>query len=144
MSIIARMMAPSVRARVSRHALWSLRFMDGRIVTEGEADWSLAPQQGRQSLRLYCPDGQVAELGNTRDATGRLFQLKAGTLSAGAGKRTDAHLIGIVDGTDGRCTCYAWEYGHGRLVGPFADNVYGVRYRGIGRLAFEVLGLRLS
>lgn len=140
MSLVSNLM-PSVRARLTGRASWSLRYTDGRIVTEGEVDWSLAPQQGRQSLRLYCPDGQVAELGNSQDSTGRLFQLKGGTLTAGKGRRTDFHLIGMVDGTDGHCRCAAWEYGSGRLV-TFEDSMWDMRYQSIGRLNFEVLGIR--
>jgi hypothetical protein len=132
---------PSVRARMTGRASWALRFVDGRIVTEGEVDWSLAPQQGRQSLRLYCPDGQVAELGNSQDATGRLFQLKGGTLMSGAGRRTDFHLIGIVDGPNGHCRCAAWEYDPGRLV-TFDDTIYAMQYHSIGLLNVEVLGIR--
>lgn len=132
---------PALRARLTGRSLWSLRYTDGRVVTEGEVDWSLAPTRGRQALRLYTPTGQVAELGNTEDATGRLFQLKAATNAVGAGNRTDAHIIGIIVGTDGRASCYAWEYGPGRLVGPFADNVFCMAYANIGMLAADVLGI---
>ena len=142
MSILATMMPPAIRTRMTGRSLWSLRYTDDRVVNEGEVDWSLAPYQGRQSLRLYCPDGRVAELGNTEDATGRLFQLKVGLRSAGAGKSTLAHVIGILVGTDGQASCYAWEPDPGRLVGPFADNVFCFRYQNIGRLSADVLGIR--
>jgi hypothetical protein len=140
-SIIAVMTPPALRARLTRRSLWSLRYTDGRVITEGEVDWSLAPHRGRQSIRLYCPDGRVAELGNTEDATGRLFQLKAGTLTAGAGRRTDAHIIGIIRGLNGECRCAAWESDPGRLV-QFEDNVFAMRYQNIGRLSADVLGVR--
>jgi hypothetical protein len=136
------MMPPAVRARLTGRSYWSLRYMDGRVVTEGEVDWSLAPTKGRQSLRLYCPDGRVAELGNTEDATGRLFQLKVGLRSAGAGKSTLAHVIGILSGLNGECRVYAWEPDPGRLVGPFADNVFAMKYQQIGGLSADVLGIR--
>lgn len=142
MSIIARMSPPALRARMTGTSLWSLRFTDGRVVTEGEVDWSLAPMKGRQAIRLYCPNGKVAELGNTEDATGRLFQLKGATATAGRRSRTDFHLIGLLVGTDGQASCYAWEYGQGRLVGPFADCVFAMRYANIGMLSADVLGIR--
>lgn len=131
---------PVIRARITGQSLWSLRYMDGRVISEGEVDWSLAPFKGRQSLRLYCPNGKVAELGNTQDATGRLFQLKAGTASVGAGRSLQAHIIGIISGTDGQCKCAAWEPDHARLV-QFEDNVFDFRYQGIGRLSADVLGI---
>lgn len=132
---------PALRARITGRSLWSLRYTDGRVITEGEVDWSLAPQKGRQSLRLYCPNGQVAELGNTQDATGRIFQLKAGTMSAGAGRQQDAHIIGIITGTDGQCRCAAWEYATGRFV-AFEDNIFDMQYQQIGQLSGDVLGIR--
>lgn len=141
MSVLATMMPPAMRARLTGRSYWSLRYTDGRVVTEGEVDWSLAPTKGRQSLRLFCPDGRVAELGNTEDATGRLFQLKVGLRSSGLGKSTLAHLIGILVGTDGQASCYAWEPEPGRLVGPFADNVFCMKYQGIGALSADVLGI---
>lgn len=135
------LMPPAMRARVTGRSLWSLRYMDGRIISEGEVDWSLAPQQGRQSLRLYCPNGKVAQLGNTVDATGRLFQFKSGTFSTGAGKSVRAHVIGLITGTDGQCQCAAWEYGTGRLV-TFEDNVFSMQYENIGALSADVLGIK--
>jgi hypothetical protein len=139
-SIIAMMSPPALRARLTRRSLWSLRYTDGRVITEGEVDWSLAPQKGRQSIRLYCPDGRVSELGNTEDATGRIFQLKAGTLMAGAGRTADAHIVGIIHGTDGQATLAIWEYATSRLV-TFEDNVFAMRYQNIGRLSADVLGI---
>jgi hypothetical protein len=140
-SIIAMLAPPALRARMTGRSLWSLRYTDGRIVTEGEVDWSLAPMRGRQALRLYTPAGQIAALGNTEDATGRLFQLKGATATAGRRSRTDFHLIGIITGLNGECRCYAWEYSSGRLVGSFADNVFAMRYANIGRLSADVLGI---
>lgn len=111
-------------ARRSGRSWWSLRYTDGRIAHEwdadpgspnGHVDWPRMPYQGRQSLRLYCPNGQMAQLGSTADSTGRLFQFKIAHASAGMGgpniigRETLAHVIGIVHGVDGQCTCYAWE-----------------------------------
>lgn len=131
----------ALRARVARRSYWRLRYTDGRIVAEWEVDWSLAPASGRQALRLYAPNGKVAELGNTTDATGRLFQLKSAIVTAGAGHGTTAHIIGIIDDNDGNCQCAAWEYGQGRLV-TFRDNVHDMQYEQIGALSPDVLGIR--
>jgi hypothetical protein len=138
---VARMLIPlEMHARLKGRSYWRMRFIDGRTIDERDVDWSLAPQRGRMALQLVCPDGQIAQVGNTQDSTGRLFQLKAGALT-GSTRSTDAHLIGIVHGTDGQATVAAWEYGPKRLV-TFEDNVWNVRYRGIGRLNFDVLGIR--
>ena len=130
-----------LRARLTGRSFWALRYTDGRIVTEGDIDWSLAPLRGRQQLRLYCPSGEVAELGNTTDATGRLFQLKVAVRGMGGGKEVLAHLIGIITGPDGACRCAAWEPDPGRLI-QFDDNVNAMRYQGIGALAFDHVGIR--
>jgi len=115
--------------------------MNGDVITEGERDWSEVPPHGRQSLRLYCPNGQIAELGNSDNASGRLFQFKVGELRAGVGRTTLAHVIGIVDGPNGECHCAAWDYDQGTLT-TFTDNVYEMRYQNVGRLSFEVMGLK--
>lgn len=130
----------SIRARLQRRSFWRLRYTDGRVVNEWDCDWSLAPYHGRQSLRLHCPNGQVAELGNTGDATGRLFQLHGAIVTAGAGRHDTFHLIGVIDNTNGDCQCAVWDYARQRLV-AFRDNVYQMRYEGIGLLNFAVLGI---
>lgn len=132
----------ALRARATGRAYWRVRYRDGRIVNEWDGcDWSLLPRAGMIAVRLYCPNGQIAELGNSVDASDRLFQLKGATLAAGRGSRTDFQLIGIVTGTDGQCQCVSWEYNPGRLV-KFNDNVWQMRYAVIGRLAFDRIGIR--
>lgn len=130
----------SIRARFANRSYWRLRYLDGRVVSEWEIDWSLAPQKGRQSLRLYCPDGRIAELGNDKDATGRLFQLKVATTGMGGPHETWAHLIGIVDGYYGECQYAAWDYAKRELV-TGRDHILGMRYQNIGQLSLDVLGL---
>ncbi len=107
----------------------------------------MAPYKGRQELRLYCPDGRIGLLGNSRDATGRFFQLKTATVSAAlhGGKnshRTDAHVIGMLTGTDGQCTLYSWEYGPRRLVGPLEDRWDFMQYGMIRNLSAEHVGAK--
>jgi hypothetical protein len=132
----------SLRARVAGRSYWRLRYTDGKVVSEWDTDWSLAPHDGRQSLRLYCPNGQVAELGNSGDATGRLFQLKVATIGMGQPSQRQAHLIGIVDTLGGQCRYAAWDYDLRQLVTGI-DNAYNMRYHNVGLLAFDVLGLDL-
>lgn len=106
---------------------WALRYTDGRIVHEwdpdpgspnGHCDWPRMPKKGRQALRLYCPNGKMVQLGETADASGRLFQFKVArrdTLVAiGVGpieesEHIHGHVVGIVTGLDGQCVLYAWE-----------------------------------
>jgi hypothetical protein len=143
-----------LRARIAGRSWWALRYTDGRIIHEwdrdpgspnGHADWPRLPYRGRQALRLYCPDGKFAQLGDTEDATGKLFQIKVGLMTAGAGRGTLGHLIGMIHGLNGECICYSWEInadGSGRLVGPFDDNVYALRWHGPwGPLSADVLGI---
>jgi hypothetical protein len=123
----------------SGRSYWMLRYTDGRIVSEADVDWSLAPQKGRQALRLYCPNGHVVELGSG-DCTGRLFQLKVAALKAGVGRAVLAHVIGLVNNGNGDCQYAAWDYERGALV-TGTDNVFAMKYHQIGRLAFDHLGM---
>src|SRR5262249_24956382 len=120
---------------------WKLRYTDGRVVNEWEVDWSEVPAKGRQAIRLYCPNGQVAELGNTQDATGRTFQLKRAALMIGVGRGVTHHLVGIIHDSDGNCTWAAWDYGRQQLL-TFNDNVHAMKFDQIGRLEPDVLGIR--
>lgn len=64
-------------------------------------------------------------------------------------RRVLAHVVGIIEGTDGTARCAAWEYdatwpaklpGGGRLV-TFVDNANNLAYRHVGPLASDHLGL---
>src|SRR5438045_1194170 len=83
--------------------------------------------------RMRCPNGEVAELGNSVEAGERLFQFKGGMLMGGLRAHT-YQLIGLVTGLDGQCTCAVWETGPQRLV-TFTDNVHAMQYKNVGRLA---------
>jgi hypothetical protein len=142
-----------LKARFSGRSYWSIRYTDGRIVSEWEddpgspnkhADWSRLPLKGRQALRLYCPNGQVAHLGDSLDASGRLVQFKVGLRTVGLGHGVLAHVIGIIEGTDGQGRFYAWERqpdGSGVLNGPFQDCAWNMTYHNIGGLSPDHLGL---
>jgi len=131
----------SLRARMAQRSYWALRYINGTVIHEREIDWSLAPTEGRQSLRLFCPNGQVAELGSS-DATGRLFQLKVAVITMGGPSGTLAQVIGHVEQADGTCRYAAWEYGAKTLV-TGTDNVYRMSYQNIGAISFGPMGLRL-
>lgn len=143
MSVLSLLDPVALRARMTGRSYWSVRYRDGSIIHEWERDWSLIPRRGLVAVRLYCPDGNVAELGNSVDASDRLFQLKCGIRTAGAGKATLAHIIGIIHGTDGQASCAAWEPDPGRLV-TFEDNVFAMQYQQIGRLSGDVLGIKTN
>jgi hypothetical protein len=131
----------SVRARLQGRSYWRLRYTDGTVISEWECDWSLVPKHGRQALRLHCPNGQIAELGNTLDADGKLFQFKGGLLTIGAGRETLYQLIGIVDSANGDCRCAVWDYGKRELV-SFRDNINNMQYANVGAVSLDVMGLR--
>ena len=133
----------AVYSSVRQRPYWALRYTDGRIVNEWEVDWSQAPLKGRQRIRLYCPNGDVGEFGDTRDATGQFVQFKVAT-RGNSGEHLLAHVIGMIHGTDGQVTCAAWEFqadGSGRRVGPWEDNVYRMAYHELGALNADHLGL---
>lgn len=144
-----------IRSRFAGRSYWSVRYTDGKIINEWDddpgspnkhADWPRIPYQGRQAIRLYCPNGQVAHLGDTVDATGRLVQLKVALSTAGQGRGVLAHFIGLIEGTDGQGKFYSWERtedGGGRLI-QFADNVNDMAYHNLGQLNADALGLNMG
>lgn len=137
--------ALQILSRLHRKSYWEVRYRDGKLVNETECDWSLLPRKGLVEVRLYCPDGKVVALGNPIDASDRLFQFKIAVRYVGRGGETMAHVIGVIDGTDGQCTIFAWEYGQG-LVGPLKDNFNQMKYGGpvTANLDANVLGVKPS
>ena len=118
----------SSHAKRTGRSWWAVRYVDGTVLREWEPDpgspnkhrdWTRISGRGMQAIRLYCPDGQVANLGATLDATDRIFQGKIGTssvrLDVGGGlgavesRATLAHFIGIIENPNGDCTLYSWE-----------------------------------
>jgi len=131
----------ALRARFSGRSYWRLRYTDGSVVNEWDVDWSLAPLVGRQAVRLYCPDGKVAELGSTGvDCSGRLFQLKVGMLLAGVGRFPVAQIVGQVVADSGECRCAAWNY-QTKSLSYFSDNFNAMQYENLGQLSAGVLGV---
>lgn len=127
----------SFRARLLGRSLWSLKYLDGKVINEWDMDWTQAPLAGRRSLRLYAPNGQMAEV--TTDLEQRLFQFKQAELFGGT-RRTLSHVIGVVDGDNGECQCHAWEYDRGQLL-QFRDNVRDFKHGNVGTLSLSVLGV---
>ena len=137
----------TVRARFAGRSFWVARFRDGKEIAEWQLDWSLLPRKGLIEVRLHCPNGQVAVLGNSQDLSDRAFQMKTATVSAAlhGGKnshRTDAHIIGMLTGTGGQCTLYSWEYGPRRLVGPLEDRWDMLAYGMIRNLSADHVGAK--
>lgn len=125
----------ALRARFTGKSFWQVRYSNGRVISEWEGiDWIDIPRMGMNELRLICPSGEIAVMGNTRDATDRLFQVHGGILTMGAGRRTTYQLIGLIVGSNGACQCAAWEYDRHRLV-TFDDNFKAMRYETIGKLS---------
>lgn len=145
-----------MRAHLERRPFWVLHYLDREDVFEGDPcrcgrhphqDWLCRPSGKVRGIGLYTPDGLVHELGSPwTDMTGKVFQLKLGVRTV-AGGGTGFHLVGIIAGLDGQCLCYSYEYdlspAGGHVVGPFGDNVYAMRYGGLGALGLDNLGLRL-
>lgn len=134
------------RSKILNRSLWQVRYHDGKEISEWETDWSLLPRRGLVAVRLVCPDGMVGVLGNSVDASDRLFQMKIAYADVamsgpGGGKSVTAQVIGMLKDTSGTVQCWAWETVPGRLVGPFLDNWFDFRYGGVGPLSANVLGV---
>jgi hypothetical protein len=137
---------------------WQVRYRDGRVRSEWDtlpgspglplaelgpaSRWEDLDLKGLIGVRLLCPNGMAAELAAREDR--KIFQLKVGGLAVvgWAQSRTwcDAQVIGAVIDPSGACVCRAWEMRERRLV-EFQDNVFEMRYRSIGALSLDNLGL---
>lgn len=141
-------LAGRTAALLHRRPYWSLLYTDGRVVNEWEGhDWTQAPKKGRKALRLYCPSGEMAEVGDVHgnDAHDRLFQFKVGRIGVGlvgggVSRETTAYVIGCIHSTDGGCVLYAWR--DNKLEGPLEDNANALQFEQIGAISYENLGMR--
>lgn len=156
--VIARMIMFSGRS------WWQTRYSDGKVLSEWDtltgkihlpisnsktSRWEEIPKKGMVGLRLLCPNGMAGELEAPEGH--RFFQLKAGGMDVGIGftggvsnvrRFCDAHIIGVVEDTEGNCLCRAWETKGKRLI-EFKDNIYNMKYRNIGRLSLEVQQVKI-
>lgn len=131
----------ALKARLHQHPFWQIKYINGLRINEWQMDWSLLPREGRESVRLYCPNNQVAELGSG-DSSWRLFQFKVGLMTDR--RMTLAHVVGLInDQSTGACTYAAWDCLEQRLV-TGEDNVLNMQYHQTGMLSGEVLGFRVS
>jgi hypothetical protein len=163
LNLLARFVQASARS------WWEARWRDGRTLAEWgtlpgisarvllpgpmresgwRSRWEEVDKVGMVGLRLLCPNGHVGELEAARDHA--LFQFKVGAAYAGPLHLTGstevpphqaAHVIGAIENDRGDCRCFAWEP-EGRLV-QFSDNVFRFRYKQVGPLGLENLGLKV-
>jgi hypothetical protein len=150
---ILRIAPLTVAARLSGRALWQARYRFHNEVDERACGWEEAPKIGMQELRLVCPNGEIAVLGN-RQLNGEAGDISERSFHVGQAQRgTGGHerwldLIGIVTGPGDQCTCYAWDYPLGQLVGKpagFVDHFSAMQAGHIfplGKLDPYVLGVK--
>lgn len=154
------MSAVAALIRASGRPWWEVRYRGGRVVSEWDtilglgtsllpewmtmngrrSRWEELPKSGMIGARLLCPDGQVGEIVAARDAA--IFQFKVGQLRIGGERRCEAQVVGVIDNDQGDCSCFAWETAEWGLV-RFTDNVHAFRYRTVGPLGIESLGLKV-
>ena len=147
--------------RASGRSWWEARYSSGKVVSEWEtlttklllpssngksSRWEDIPKDGMIGLRLLCPNGMAGELEAPEGH--KFFQLKVGGFDVGFGpgaktrRYCDAHIIGVVMDFNGRCLCRAWETKEKRLI-EFYDNIFGMKYRNIGKLSLDVQQLKI-
>jgi hypothetical protein len=139
---------------------WQVRYRDGSIVSEWDSvegpsrlplrelghssRWEELRKTGLIAIRLLCPDGVAAELEASEDR--KIFQFKVGGIAVGPEGLPqgwcDAYVIGAVLDADGNCLCRSWETRERQLV-DFKDNVFDMKYRGLGPLGLDNLGIRV-
>jgi len=159
-------MNPLIAQMIKRsdRSWWQARYSTGKVLNEWDtlmdkvrvpiskgnsSRWEEIPKERMVGLRLLCPNGMAGELEAPEGY--RFFQLKAGGMDVGIGfiggiksaKRfCDAHIIGVVEDTEGNCFCRAWETQEKRLI-EFRDNIHNMQYRNIGKLNLDVQGVKV-
>lgn len=143
----------------SGRSWWQAKYKDGKVLSEWDTTvlnlpsllpipllrgktsrWEEVSKDNMVGMRLLCPNGMCGEIEAPEGH--KFFQLKAGGSAIGRGQYCDAHIIGVVANANGDCVCRAWEVAEKRLL-EFADNVYAMKYRNIGRLSLDVQGLKI-
>lgn len=142
--------------RQSQRSWWQVQYASGKVISEwatlqltklfsplgpaASSRWEEISKLGIRGIYLLCPNGKAGALESGGEYT--FFQMKVGFLDLGAGtgqhsflkqpaRTCKAHIIGKVDGEDGHCVCYAWEYDTQQLV-RFEDSVVHMAYQNIG------------
>src|SRR5215472_520305 len=137
----------STLVQQSGRAWWEVKYMGGDTVGEwetgGVADrlayprLSLHARSNWQDLdhyrivgaRLWCPNGQVAEV----QAPGpyRTFQFKAGHATSEGESITDAQVLGVIIDDEGWCHAWEWSDAHG--LASIKDRIQELHERyGVG------------
>jgi len=148
--------------RKSGRSWWQARYSDGRVISEWNtltgkirlplglgrsSRWEEIPKEKMVGLRLLCPNGMCGELEAPEGC--RFIQLKQGFIfidvgfgGAPGGRYCAAHIIGVITDDKGNCFCRAWETQEQHLI-QFEDNVFNMKYRGIGPLFLDVQGVKV-
>ena len=151
----------AIMIRASDRSWWQCRYSSGKILAEwhtlttklllpsgnGKSSrWEDIPKDGMVGLRLLCPNGMAGEMEAPEGH--KFFQLKVGGIDValGAAVKTrrycDAHIIGVVMGSNGDCLCRAWETKEKRLI-EFKDNIQNMKYRNIGALNLDIQSIKV-
>lgn len=145
-AIASKAVPTAVVARMTGRCFWEALRWDGKTYREVDGiDWLDLPKAGLVDLRLIAPDGTGRGFGNTADATGRLFQLKGATFSAGlggggGGRQLDFHLIGMIKDTSGQCVCWVYDHRLKAWLPPLDDNFFAMEFSQLGPLNPVLLG----
>lgn len=149
----------SMMIMASGRSWWEVQYANGKTIAEWDtvqgkifsplgnpltSRWEEIPKAGLSVLRLLTPDGKGSELRTTGEYC--LFQFKRGSVSVGAGIKSDLHcafhVIGVVVDTNGSCECRAWDYREKKLI-KFRDNVMHMAFDNIGPLNLgEAVGIK--
>ena len=138
-------------AQQLNQSYWQVTLASGRVLSEWHAEW-LEDLVGTGDIgqvveaTLYTPAGAVQFAGMRPYS---VFQLHIGIADLFGGQRIQtAHVLGVVDGTEGECVCAIWDAVEQRLYQEFHTNVldFASGRAGVaplGRLNIEALAVQL-
>lgn len=143
--------------RLSRRSWWEVLFVGGQTLAEWQtaggrialpvawlsprSKWEDVDHSRVVAVRLWCPDGRVAEVRAT--GPNRVIQFKVGMMSL-MGRVTQAHVIGVLTDDEGGCDCWEWEP-ETKSLRRFQDNILRLHQRyTVGPFSPEALDLDLK
>lgn len=140
-------MLEALKAKLwGKRSFWAARYLLRDEIFEWDCDWLDLPRVGLVELRLHCPDGQIAVLGNSLGIDDRAFQFKTAELRVGEGRKLAAHTIGVMNG-DGTALTYTWDYATHQLIGPVQETITQDAMLpsagAVGKINFDLLGAKL-
>jgi len=126
----------------NQRTLWKVQYTDGVTVSEEWADWVEVDTDRVKKLYLTLPNGGEVFLEKERPQE-QFFQFKVGVSQVSTSfSHVRSQVIGKVINDKGDCIMKTYDYTLNKVLTLY-DNVFKLEYENVGKLNFDLLGLKL-